>query len=72
MLIVVMDGQGIITIINNALSLSNTFGCILASDDVEQTLTQPVNRTGHNFIQWPKSIFLQYVNESELCQLVSY
>ena len=54
-----MDGQEIINIINNNVSsLSNAFGCILALDDVQKIL-KDINTTGHNFLEWAKSIFLQ-------------
>ena len=53
-----MDGQEIINIINSVSSLSKAFGCILASDDVQQILAD-VNTTGYGFLQWAKGIFLQ-------------
>ena len=58
-----MDGQEILTIINNVSSFSNAFGCILASDDVERIL-KDVNTSGNSFVQWAKEIFLNHDNGS--------
>ena len=57
----VMDGQEIINIINNVSSLSNAFGRILASDDVQRILVD-VSTNANGFLQWAKSIFLQHTN----------
>ena len=57
-----MDGQEITDIINNVSSLLKAFGCILALDDFQRILAD-VNTTGHGFLQWEKSIFLQQQNK---------
>ena len=56
-----MDGQEITNIINNISSLSNAFGCILASDDVQRILVD-VNTNANGFLQWAKGIFLQHAS----------